>query len=277
MALYLIGIGLGNEKDITLRGLEAIKKCDSIFLESYTSKMNCEIGDLEKLYGKKVIIADRNLAENKAEEIIKEAKTKNVAFLVIGDVFSATTHQNFSLEAKNFGVDIKIIHNASIFTAIGEIGLDLYKFGRTVSIPMDNKNITSPVKFLKENLKLGLHTLVLLDMVPLENISNQLNHSVSKGGWIYRKPQKFCRKTFVGDYKFLGINAACDYLIRNKISKSTLAIGCAAIGSDDSEIKAGSIEELSKVKFSRFPQCIVIPGKLHFIEEEMIGMWRRLG
>lgn len=35
--LYFIGLGLGNEKDITLRGLEAVKSCDKIFLENYTS------------------------------------------------------------------------------------------------------------------------------------------------------------------------------------------------------------------------------------------------
>lgn len=35
--LYLIGIGLGDERDITLRGLDAIKQCDYVFLESYTS------------------------------------------------------------------------------------------------------------------------------------------------------------------------------------------------------------------------------------------------
>jgi len=36
---YLIGIGLGDEKDITVRGLEAVRKCDKVFLESYTSKL----------------------------------------------------------------------------------------------------------------------------------------------------------------------------------------------------------------------------------------------
>lgn len=35
--LYFIGLGLGNEKDITLRGLEAVKSCEKIFLENYTS------------------------------------------------------------------------------------------------------------------------------------------------------------------------------------------------------------------------------------------------
>lgn len=28
MVLFLIGLGLGNERDITLRGLDAIKRCE---------------------------------------------------------------------------------------------------------------------------------------------------------------------------------------------------------------------------------------------------------
>lgn len=35
--LYIIGLGLGDEQDITLRGLQAVKSCDALFLEAYTS------------------------------------------------------------------------------------------------------------------------------------------------------------------------------------------------------------------------------------------------
>lgn len=34
---YLIGLGLGDVKDITVKGLEIVKKCDRVYLESYTS------------------------------------------------------------------------------------------------------------------------------------------------------------------------------------------------------------------------------------------------
>ena len=99
--LYLIGIGLRDEKDISLKGLEAVKKADVVYLENYTSKLSCSVEDLEKLYGKKIITANRELVEQKAEEaILKNAQTKNVAFLVIGDVFGATTHVDLMLRAK---------------------------------------------------------------------------------------------------------------------------------------------------------------------------------
>jgi diphthine synthase len=38
----LIGLGLGDEKDITVRGLEAVKSCEKIFLESYTSVLGVD-------------------------------------------------------------------------------------------------------------------------------------------------------------------------------------------------------------------------------------------
>jgi len=34
---YVIGLGLGDAKDVTVNGLEIIKKCDRVYLESYTS------------------------------------------------------------------------------------------------------------------------------------------------------------------------------------------------------------------------------------------------
>ena len=84
MTLYFIGLGLNDEKDITLKGLESIKKCKHIYLEYYTSILQTSIKKLEKLYKKKIITADRDLVESKAEEILEKAKKSNVAFLVIG-------------------------------------------------------------------------------------------------------------------------------------------------------------------------------------------------
>ena len=50
MTLYFIGIGLNDEKDISIKGLEIIKKCDHIYLENYTSKLNVPLNYLERLY-----------------------------------------------------------------------------------------------------------------------------------------------------------------------------------------------------------------------------------
>ena len=54
LMLYLIGMGLSDEKDISLKGLEAVKKSDKVYLEYYTSKLSCSKEDLEKFYGRKI-------------------------------------------------------------------------------------------------------------------------------------------------------------------------------------------------------------------------------
>ena len=39
MVLWLIGLGLGDERDITLRGLDAVRGCARVYLEAYTSTL----------------------------------------------------------------------------------------------------------------------------------------------------------------------------------------------------------------------------------------------
>ena len=240
----MIGIGLSDEKDITLKGLETVKKCDLVYLESYTSKLQCSIKALEKLYEKKIILADRNLVEKKAEDtILKEAKEKNVAFLVIGDPFGATTHIDLRLRAKKRGIQVTVIHNASILIAVGITGLELYKFGKTTSIPFENENITSPLEVLHMNQANHLHTLFLLDLDPINN-------------------------------KFMTIQLSIDYLLKNNINKETLCIGCAGLGSEKPEIKSGTLEEVKEYKFTKYPQCLIVPSSMHFIEKEAFDMWK---
>ncbi len=241
MTLYLIGLGLGNEKDISVKGLEIVKKCDIVFLESYTSILSCNQKDLEKYYGKKMIVADRELVEKKAEEILEPAKKKKVAFLVVGDVFGATTHADLYLRAKEMKIDIEIVHNTSILNAVGVVGLELYKYGKVTTIPLDNKNIRSPMDAIKMNKRNGLHTLVLFD------IKMDIN-------------------------KMMNAKDAIDYLLREGFDPDEKIVVCCQIGGEE-KIYYGKISELKKKKFDKYPQCMIIPGKLHFVEEEMLRLW----
>jgi diphthine synthase len=86
--LYLIGLGLGGEEDITVRGLKAVQSCDKIFLEHYTSILGVSKENLEKFYGKQVILADRDMVESQSDFILDGAQEKNVAFLVVGDPYA---------------------------------------------------------------------------------------------------------------------------------------------------------------------------------------------
>ena len=249
MTLTLIGLGLGNEKDITVRGLEAIRSADKVYLESYTSLLQCSIADLEKHYGKKIITTQREDIENCAEKIVEEAQTKNIALLIIGDPFSATTHINYLIECKKKNIPIKIIHNASILTAVGEIGLELYKYGKVTSIPFADSE--TPYNVIAENKKAHLHTLALLDLDPKSN-------------------------------KFLTIKEVIERLLQienkkksNVITEKTQMVGAARLGSESAIIKAAAAKELTKVDFGKPPYCIIIPAeKLHFIEEEALEIYK---
>lgn len=44
--LYLVGLGLADEKDITVRGLEVVRNAERVYLEAYTSIL---LVDKEKL------------------------------------------------------------------------------------------------------------------------------------------------------------------------------------------------------------------------------------
>ena len=251
MALYMVGIGLNDEKDISLKGLETVKKCDIIYLENYTSKLSCDVRDLEKLYGKKIILADRNLVENEAEDtILKNAKEKDVAFLVIGDVFSATTHVDLMLRAKKENIAVKIIHNASVLTAVGVSGLELYKFGKTSSIPIINENVETPYDALKANQENNLHTLFILDLKEDSNDSLSVNDAIR---YLLKVEMKRGERVF---------------------ADNTVCVGCTKLGSLDQIIKAGKAKELLKYDFKKGMQCLIVPAKkLHFMEEEALRIY----
>ena len=251
MTLYLIGIGLSSQKDITVRGLEAVRSSDIIYLENYTSLLSCSKEDLERFYEKKIVLADRSASEEGDERIVEQARDKIVTFLVIGDPLSATTHIDLFKLAKEKGVTVEVIHNASVFTAIGDSGLQIYKFGRTASVPFleDVPGLEAPYSLLRENHLLGMHTLFLLDLKP------QLNK-------------------FMTVNEALGILQSIEEKKQERVVKDTmLVVGCARLGSTSQEIKAGKLKDLLKHDFGAPPHCLIIPGRLHFIEEEMLELW----
>ena len=251
MTLYMIGLGLNDEKDISIKGLEAVKKCDYLFLEDYTSKLSVPVEKLEKFYGKKIFLATRELVEKRAEEILDKAIEKNIGFLVIGDVFSATTHVDFFLRAKAKNIEIKIIHNTSIMNAVGVVGLELYKYGKTTSMPFFEPSLKpeTPYDMINQNFKFGLHTLVLLDIKKDENRYMSVNEAIAQ---LLEIEEKRKQKVF---------------------TKSLKVIGCARLGSDNQLIKYGEVSELMRYDFGEPLHCLIIPGKLHFMEEEMLKLW----
>lgn len=249
MTLYLVGLGLWDERDISLKGLETVKRCDLIYLENYTSVMKGTTPEkLEKLFGKKIMVLGRKEVEQD-KEFLKQAKTKEVALLIGGDPTVATTHIEMVLEAKKAGIRTKVIHASSIHSAIAESGLFIYKFGKSCSIPFSQKGF-EPESFydtIISNMKQGSHTIVFLDLKPEEDRFMTINDGLKTLLEIGKKRKK-------------------------EINSGTIAVGFARIGSDDQIIKAGKISELLKFDFGGPMHILVIPGELHFMEEEALNL-----
>jgi diphthine synthase len=238
--LYLISLGIYDKKDISVKGLEIARNCDVLYLEGYTNYFSYSLKELSEFIGGEVKELKRKDVENNSDKLLEEAKNKKVGLLVGGDALSATTHISLLLDAKKKNVRFKVIHSSSVFNAIAETGLFLYKFGATVSVPFENKNVKSIMEILKKNLDNGLHTLFLLDLK---------------------------------DKKYMKINGALEYLLNNGIGNLD-CICCEALGSDKERFKYGKIKHLVKEKFDSFPQCLIVVGKLHFIEKEALENWK---
>lgn len=244
--IYLISLGLYDKDDMSFRAFNVAKSCGKLYFERYTSYYNTSTKELEQFLGKKIIEVSRSDLEN-SDKILSEAKLLDVGVLVVGDALSATTHSALLLDAHKLGIKFKVIHGSSVFTAVAETGLSLYKFGKVTSIPFLNKDVEEPYNLIKSNK--GMHTLVLLDLDP------------QKG-------------------KYMSVNEAITYLLTLEKSKKasvftddTLVVAIASLGGNV-EIKYGKVKDLKKVKMKGVPQCLVVVGKLHFMEEDCLSIFR---
>ncbi len=231
--LFLISIGLWDEKDMSLKAVEAAKKCDILYAEFYTNRTETDARKLEKTIGKEITELRREDIEDDMEKILKNARLKDVGILVSGDALTATTHITLLLEAKKLGIKYKVIHGSSILTAVAETGLQLYKFGRTATLTRNFEE--SILETIKENQKAGLHTLLLLDI----GLSGKEGLEILSG----------------------------------KIQEEMKVIVACQLGSQEPVIRYGKIKDLIKnKKLNKYPAVIIIPGKLHFLEEEFLEM-----
>jgi diphthine synthase len=275
MVLYLIGLGLCNEKDITVKGLEYIKQSDYIYMEYYTSILGIDSTKLEEYYGKKIILADREMIEiGFDKEILEKAKSSKVSLLVVGDPFSATTHIDLYLRCIHEGVKVEVVNNASILNSIGITGLSLYRFGETVSIPFFTEK-WRPYSFYDKicrNYKNDLHTLILLD-IKVKEISEE---NLAKGKKIYEKPRFMTVNQALEE--LLEASEKSEIVLENKglINEDNLCYGVARIGSENQIIKAGKIKDIIKYDFGKPLHSVVLCAKtLSSIEKEVVEFYSK--
>jgi len=55
MVFYIIGLGLGDPEDISVKALKVIQSCKEVYLEYYTSVMSTSNQELENFLGVKLI------------------------------------------------------------------------------------------------------------------------------------------------------------------------------------------------------------------------------
>jgi diphthine synthase len=249
--LVFIGLGLFDETDVSLKGLEELKSCDTVFAEFYTTKLGSfNKKSFEKIIGKKIEVLSREETE-KGDKIIDAATQNSVAFLTGGDPLIATTHIDLRLRAIKKGICTKIIHSSSIATAVpGLLGLQNYKFGRTTTLAFPEKEYfpTSPYTVIHTNKKMGLHTLVLLDIQAEKNKYMTAN----EGFELLQKMEKKIKKHLIVD--------------------DTIACVVARAGSPDPMVVANTIHNLQTKDFGPPLHTIVIPGNLHFMEIEALEL-----
>lgn len=253
--LTFIGLGLYDEKDISLKSVEEIKNCKKVFAEFYTAKLTgTKIENIEKIIGKSIEVLSREDTE-KGDKILEAAKIGDTTFLTSGDPMTATTHIDLRLRAIKMGIKTKVIHGSSIVTAVpGLLGLQNYKFGRTTTLAYPEKEYfpTSPYDIIKENKKNSLHTLILLDIQADKNRYMTANEGIK---FLLKMEEKHQE---------------------NILSKDSVICVVARAGSADPLTVADTIKNLIDRDFGPPLHTIVFPGKLHFMEIEALQLLAQL-
>ncbi len=244
--LVFIGLGLYDESDLSLRAVKEAQSCERLFAEFYTSRLTgTTVEKLEKAVDKKIKVLSRAEVED-GSVILAAAKEGKVGFLVPGDPLISTTHIALRIDAKEQGIETQIVHNTSIYSAAPAIsGLFNYKFGRSSSIPFPSEGY-SPESYyfaLAENRERSLHTLLFLDIKE----------------------------------KLMTVNEALEILLdvetrqgKDVTTGSSVVVGLGCVGSLNPVLIAGRIEDLISRDFGPVPHVLIVPGELHFMEEEYL-------
>lgn len=249
--LTFVGLGLFDEKDISVKGLEAVQKAEHIFLEAYTScLMGTKICEMEECFQRKIKVVSREDVEQHHEKLLEYAKDDNVVLLTGGDPMVSTTHADLRIRAARTGIETHIIHGSSIVSAVcGLSGLQNYRFGKSCSLPFPAPGWfpTAPLDVILQNRELGLHTLVYLD---------------------------------IQTDRFMTVAEAVDLVNqmaeKRNSSPPGLYVGIARAGSSHPVVIAGDGNKLKNADFGPPLHILIIPGELHHMEQEYLETFAEL-
>jgi diphthine synthase len=239
--LTFVGLGLYDERDVTLKGRDEIADADVAYAEFYTSVLPAApVEDLEEFHATPIEVLDRDEVES-GDRVVEDATERDVVFLVGGDPMVSTTHAELRLRALERGVETRVVHAPSAATAVcGATGLQNYRFGPSTTLPFDDHDgwkPESPFDRVADNLERDLHTLVYLD------ISD--------------------------DGRYMRASDAAERLAGSDVEASTV-VGVARLGSDDVTVFAGTPREVAEYDFGSPLHLLAVPASLHPVEEDSL-------
>ena len=251
--LWLIGIGINGYEGVSIHTLDILKTCDIIYVDRFTGVLTDE--DLQglnnlitKCDGNIIVPVQRWFVED-GREILNESKNKNIALLTYGDPLIATTLTELYVRAVKRSIKVNIIHAASGITSlIGEAGLHLYKFGKTVTMMLEFKSSISVYNTIFDNLLVGNHTLIL----------TEYNNNQDK--LFFLDPRHVFRS-------LLEVEEELKYGI---FSEEVFVIVASRIGIEQQKIMSGKVKSLMNTDFGIGPHSIIVTGSLHFTEREAL-------
>jgi diphthine synthase len=159
----------------------------------------------------------------------------------------ATTHIELKISAFDKKIPSEVVNGISLKCVIPSIlGLQNYKFGRSVSIPFPDYHYysRSVYDFIAEKRKMGLHTLSFL------YLREDMEMSANMAMGILLKMEELYKKEV--------------------IDENTLVAIISRAGSSSQNAVAGKIKDLINVRLGETPHTLVIPGNLHYLEKEAL-------
>jgi diphthine synthase len=263
--LTFVGLGLYDERSVTLAGRDAIRGADRAFAEFYTGRLaGATVADLEASHGVDVEVRDRPGVEEDPEPILAAAEAGDAVFLSAGDPMVATTHVDLRLRAAERGIETRVVHGTSAETAAASLsGLQNYRFGKATTLPFPRAHGArapdtaggertgagsvpdSVLETVAANRERGLHTLVFLDIEAGTGPSNP-------------GPDHEAFLTADRAAAMLG-----DHL-------AGVGVAIARAGGPDPVVAADSLSALAERSFGEPLHLLVLPGDLHVVEHDAL-------
>jgi diphthine synthase len=242
--LTFVGLGLYDERSITVEGRKAIREADRVFAEFYTSHLvGATVEDLEAYHDVTIEVRDREGVEQHPDPILSAAADGDAVFLTAGDTMISTTHVDLRLRAHERGIETRLVHGVTAQSAASSLtGLQNYRFGKAVTLPFPYAHggddvPQSVVESIEANRERGLHTLVYLDIKEQrgEYMTGDVAAEMLAAGW-----------------------------------QDVLGVVVCRAGSPDPVVAADRLSALAEREFGDPLHMLVLPGDLHHVEADAL-------